>query len=286
MNNEIYGIVSSKKRILVIGDLHGDYDATIKCLYRSGVITKRIKWKGGKTVIVQMGDQIDRGGRGYNIKDENSDLRIINLFAGLHLQAIKVGGGVYSLIGNHELMNVMGNFDYVSPMGISQYGGKINRYKLFKPGGMISRLLSERFIILKIGNWIFVHGGISIKLLKKYSIQNINLLMKKYLLGDIKLEDTTKFKKMFLHQDGFLWNRKMAKNNPNCNKVYKSLAMLGSNFIVIGHTPQDAGINCRCDNKLWRVDTGMSKAFGPNSEERVQILEILNDGGSIRIINL
>ncbi len=233
-----------------------------------------------------MGDQIDRGGRGFNIKDENSDLRIINLFADLHLQAIMVGGGVYSLIGNHELMNVMGNFDYVSPLGISEYGGELNRYNMFKPGGMIARLLSERFIILKIGKWIFVHGGISIKLLKKYSIADINILMKTYLQGNINLENDTKFKRMFLRHDSFLWNRKMAKKNPDCNQIYKSLTMLGSSFIVIGHTPQEEGINCKCNGSLWRVDTGMSKAFGHGSEDKMQILEILNDGENVHIINI
>ena len=284
--NEKYGVLPVKKRIIVIGDLHGDYDATIKCLYKSGIITKDLSWNAGETVVIQMGDQIDRGGRGFNIKDENSDLKIINLFAELHLKAVKFGGGVYSLIGNHELMNVMGNFDYVSPMGINGFGGKLNRYNLFKPGGLISKLLSNRFAILKVGDWIFVHGGINYNLIKKYNIESINFLLQSYLNGNSKLEYTEKFKKLFLHHDGVLWNRKMAKKNPNCNRVYKSLKKMNSKYIVIGHTPQDQGINCKCKNKLWRVDTGMSKAFGPNSEERVQILEILNNGQTVKIHNL
>ena len=286
LHNEEYGVMPVKKRILVIGDLHGDYEATIKCLYKSGIITKDLRWNGGQTVVVQMGDQIDRGGRGYNIKDENSDLKIINLFSELHLEAIKFGGGVYSLIGNHELMNVMGNFDYVSPMGIYGFGGKTNRYNLFRPGGMIAKLLSTRYAILKIGDWIFVHGGIDYNLIKKHSIKFINILLQQFLKGDIRLGETPEFKKLFLHHNGLLWNRRMANNTPNCNKVYKSLKEMDSKYIVIGHTPQNEGINCKCKNKLWRVDTGMSKAFGPNSEERVQILEILNNGQTVKIHNL
>ena len=62
--------------------------------------------------------------------------------------------------------------------------------------------------------------------------------------------------------------------------------------MIIGHTPQyyhhGVGINKTCGSKLWRVDTGSSKAFdmfdkayretGKITEYRKsQVLEILND---------
>ena len=83
------GILSPKMRIIVIGDLHGDYRVTIECLYRAGVITKDLKWNGGETVIVQMGDQIDRVRPSILVndicpdndseicEDEGSDLKIV-----------------------------------------------------------------------------------------------------------------------------------------------------------------------------------------------------------------
>ena len=46
------------------------------------------------------------------------------------------------------------------------------------------------------------------------------------------------------------------------------------NNIVIGHTVQD-NINAKCDNKIWRVDVGISSLFGTNN---TQILEILDNG--------
>ena len=46
--------------------------------------------------------------------------------------------------------------------------------------------------------------------------------------------------------------------------------------MVIGHTVQD-NINSKCDNKLWRVDVGLSGIFGDNG---IEILEILNNGVS------
>ena len=57
--------------------------------------------------------------------------------------------------------------------------------------------------------------------------------------------------------------------------------------MIVGHSPQfmyGKGLNSTCNNKLWRVDVGMSRAFGElnnNDREtlnrRVQVLEIIND---------
>ena len=59
--------------------------------------------------------------------------------------------------------------------------------------------------------------------------------------------------------------------------------------MIIGHTPQlTSGINSKCDDRLWFVDYGSSKAFdvadinvslnNQRSETRnSQVLEILND---------
>jgi hypothetical protein len=57
------------------------------------------------------------------------------------------------------------------------------------------------------------------------------------------------------------------------------------NNMIIGHTPQflnEKGINSTCDNKLWRVDIGMSDAFdvfdrNSDNKRKIQILEIIDD---------
>ena len=72
-----------------------------------------MNWIGGDTVVVQVGDQVDKGG-GEVTNDENSELRIINYLDKLNIEAKKNMGAVYSLLGNHEIMNVFGDFSYVS----------------------------------------------------------------------------------------------------------------------------------------------------------------------------
>ena len=60
------------------------------------------------------------------------------------------------------------------------------------------------------------------------------------------------------------------------NKVSKILNHFDAGGIIVGHTVQESGINSKCDDKVWRVDVGMSKAFG--EMDNLQILEIWDNG--------
>lgn len=285
-NNYPPSILLPVKRIIAIGDLHGDYKATIQSLRKAHLIDQKNKWIGGSTVVVQLGDQLDRGGRGESGQDEDSEFKIMNLFEKLHKQAKQTGGAVYSLLGNHELMNVLGDFSYTSKMGLKHFGGREGRLKQFRPGAKIAiKMAKNRNAILRIGDWIFVHGGITPRLADKYKIVEINNLMRRYLLGDEKLEMDKSFRELFLNNGSLLWTRRYSEEKPDCKTLEKALQCLGAKKMVVGHTPQET-INCKCKNSVWRIDTGMSNAFGKkkSSKERVQVLEILNNGREVNVI--
>lgn len=329
------------ERIIVIGDLHGDWNATINILKKAKVINSKNKWIGGETIVVQLGDQIDRcrkKGSCHKIdatkNDENSDIKILYFFTKLHKQAEKVGGAVYSIIGNHELMNVDGNMSYVSRKNILEFNkikenkdnyifktdsfrnkkvnnlddtnldkGRDNRVKYFSPGNKIANFLAcTRKMILIIGDNLFVHGGLVKKIIKKYSVDNMNEVLGLYLFN--KLNDPDDYNDLLKNESSPLWNRVLGTLNNITRKHYvKSicdsifdgsiqtnvtgkLKSLNINRIFIGHTPQiDKGINkLECNNKeIYYVDIGISDAFSEYRKKNkiYQSIEIKNNNVNI-----
>ena len=93
-------------RIVAVGDLHGDWQAWRAIAHAVGLVDRRGRWRGGRTVLVQLGDIVDRG---------PDSLRIIEHLQQLQRQAPRSGGRVIVLVGNHEAMMMTGDLRYVHP---------------------------------------------------------------------------------------------------------------------------------------------------------------------------
>lgn len=214
-------IIPAQDTIIVFGDIHGDMDVAKEMLVGSGVAKKikkngkdRYIWTGGKTHVVQVGDQIDRcrPGNGMTCRDKGAtdddkhdDINIMELFNDLDRQARMEGGMVISLLGNHELMNAMGHeneklMDYVSYEGVAGFSnidviednednseeiernrqerfedGMKKRIDAFKPGNEHAVMMGcTRYSIVVIGSHIFVHAGVIAKLINKLGITKDN----------------------------------------------------------------------------------------------------------------
>ena len=98
--------------LVAIGDVHGDFDDFVAILQRIGLIDKQNHWKGGKTTFVQLGDLLDRGPKPREVMD---------LMMALEKEAGQAGGRVVSLLGNHEMMNMMGDLRYVTPVNYTSF---------------------------------------------------------------------------------------------------------------------------------------------------------------------
>ncbi len=289
----IPSIIPFARRIIAIGDLHGDLEKIILIFKKAKLIKKFGKswrWIGKDTHVVQIGDQIDYGGRAVGNKDYSKELEVINFLDIMHLKAIKHKGAVISLLGNHELMNVTGNFQYVSNKGVKDFINHNVRQKSFAPGGIIAKhFANTRNVIVKIGKWVFVHAGILPYWAKNYKITDLNNLIKDYLLGKKSINNKL-IQRIVLntHNDSFLWTREYGypSHNNYCNKLNLALKYLNANAMVVGHSIQN-NIKSACNNKLWLIDVGISKCFKGVGANRIQVLEIIhNQNGSVKTIKV
>lgn len=271
-------IMPMVRRLIVIGDIHGDMKLFKDLLRIAGVIgtnkNGQIIWIGGDTHVVQVGDQIDRcrpfgnvtcEHQSATINDEASDIEIMKLANILDEQAKKVGGSFVSLLGNHEIMNSMGVMAYVSYLGRKQFetykdpknpsltfnDGTEARIHAFTPGNDIAVMMGcTRLPAVIIGTHLFVHAGIvnglidQLGLNKMDDLETINIAIRMWLLGLLKkkyIKQIIKGTKYSMFWTRILGNipPNVSLNNPECiNHIGRVLKLFKVGSIVIGHTPQ------------------------------------------------
>ncbi len=96
---------SDVQRVVAISDPHGAYDALLGTLKNAAVIDDNRQWIGGQTHLVITGDLLDRGA---------DSRKIMDLVMALESQAPESGGMVHLTLGNHEVMNLVGDLRYVA----------------------------------------------------------------------------------------------------------------------------------------------------------------------------
>ena len=87
-------------RIVAIGDIHGEYEGFKRILQAAGLADANGRWTGGRTQLIQTGDYTDRG---------TGTRAVLDLLMTLEQQARRDGGRAFALLGNHEVMNLIGD---------------------------------------------------------------------------------------------------------------------------------------------------------------------------------
>ena len=100
------------ERLVAVGDVHGDFDDFCLILKRAGLFNEQNHWMGATTTMVQTGDVIDRGPKSREAMD---------LLMRLEKEATDAGGRVVPLLGNHEVMNIIGDLRYVPAEGYGEF---------------------------------------------------------------------------------------------------------------------------------------------------------------------
>ena len=143
--------VTAPGRVVALGDVHGDIGQARRALSIAGVLGEggdavNPEWVGGNTVVVQVGDVLDRG---------DDEIAILILLQKLHKQAEKEGGAVYILNGNHEVLNVSGDFRYVT-QGAFQESMRFGEHLVNLYPLNCHKLMFLKFFYLEAYNYLFV----------------------------------------------------------------------------------------------------------------------------------
>ena len=267
----------------------------------AGLIDDRDRWIGGKTVVVQVGDILDRG---------DQEIEIFYWLERLQREAAAAGGALHVLNGNHETMNVAQHFRYVTPggyaafrqwaethaleaalkgkcgchtpdyndlrkaMGLRGGDGLAARSAALEPGGPVAtRFIAPHPVVLQIGSTLFVHGGLLPKHVE-YGLDRMNRETREWVLhGPISAKP-----KFLSGREAVVWARTYSLEDAercDCKTLEETLrGVPGAARVVVGHTIQSTGINSACGERVYRIDVGLSKGCGDGEPE---VLEIVRD---------
>jgi hypothetical protein len=298
---------SQAQRIVAVGDLHCDYQAWLQIARAAGLIDANGHWAGGKTVLVQLGDVTDRG---------SYSLKIIRSLQQLQQEAPRAGGSVVVVLGNHEAMNLLGDYRYTTPGEYSAFVddrsvarrervymanraqleaaaratnpkalpsevreqwlartplGWVEHRLAWSPSGELGKWAAKNPAVVRIGDTLFVHGGLS----AEYSKIPIDEINRRVAAAIAVGEDDTR--SILNDPLGPLWYRGLVGRDPDAeaaraaaprpapgfsDELNTVLGNYGAKRLVIGHTPSLTGIAITHGGQLIRIDTGISRFYG------------------------
>lgn len=253
----------SSQRLVAIADVHGAYQEFLGILRRMGLIDASLKWAGGSTVLVQLGDVPDRG---------PETRKALELLMELEREAPAQGGRLVPLLGNHEVMQMMGDTRYTSPADFLSFAteqservrddayqdyrkfiaenrrvrevpddeaahqewlarhplGFFEQRDAYAPDGVYGRWLRTHDAIAQLGDGLFMHAGLDPELHFR-SIEDLNRKIR---------SEITDFDKLWqaLVQEKIIWRYMTLEEAFNQAKLRYEAAQSG-----LPVTPSDAG---------------------------------------------
>jgi len=255
---------SSPQRIVVIADVHGAYQEFLGILRRMGLIDANLKWTGGSTVLVQVGDVPDRG---------PETRKALDLLMELEREAPAQGGRLVLLLGNHEVMQMMGDTRYTTPSDFLSFAteqservrddayqeyrkfiaanqrvrevpddeaahqqwlarhplGFFEQRNAYAPDGLYGRWLRTHDAVAQLGDVLFMHAGLDPELHFR-SIEDLNRKIR---------SEISDFDKVWqaLEEEKIIWRYMTLEEASNQAKLRYEAAQSGSPITPAGAEP-------------------------------------------------
>jgi 3',5'-cyclic AMP phosphodiesterase CpdA len=178
---------ATDERVIAFGDVHGAYTELVQVLKAANVVDADLRWSAGAAHVVSLGDLLDRGAETRSVLD---------LMLRLEGEAEAAGGKLHVVLGNHELMTLLGDWRYVARGDYASFAadesdanraaayaafaavaggdsdanrstfessfprGYFARQAAFAPTGRYGAWLLERPALIVVNDTAYVHGGL------------------------------------------------------------------------------------------------------------------------------
>ncbi|KAJ6806536.1 shewanella-like protein phosphatase 1 [Iris pallida] len=272
------------RRIVAVGDLHGDLTQTRCALKIAGVLSTdgQDLWIGGETV-----------NGNHETMNVEGDFRYVD--PGAFDECVDFLDYLEEYEDNWEdafvqWISVAERWKKERKMSQSHWGpwnivkrqkGVVARSSLFGPGGPLACELAQHGVVLKVDDWVFCHGGL-LPHHVAYGIERMNREVAYWMQGFDEDNDTPEIPFIATRgYDSVVWNRLYSSGSADeCQNwqissiAEKTLQALGAKGMVVGHTPQANGVNCKHDDRIWCIDVGMSNGV---LNSRPEVLEIVDN---------
>ena len=286
--------IRTDERVVAVGDVHGAYDAFVAILKAAGILDARERWAGGRAVLVQTGDVLDRGA---------DSRKAMDLLRRLERDAARAGGRVIPLLGNHEFMRLIGDWRYVSAGELQAFRrgdsedvreamyqralaatkaraaaaqqtldeadyrkrflaeiplGFLEMRQAFDVQGDYGPWIRSRPVMAMVNGIAFLHGGAS-PAVAPLGCEGVNAAVTKE-MASLPVEPATLPTLLATREDGPLWYRGLSQESEAAFEpaLTAILQQLGARAIVVGHTPVLPGrIAPRFGGRVIQIDAGM-----------------------------
>ena len=295
-------------RIVAVGDLHGDYGAWIDIARAAGLIDPANRWSGGSTILVQLGDVTDRGPDSLKIIRSLQQLQGEAPQAGGRVVVLLGNHEAMNLLGdlryttpaefaafadersparrervymaNRKALETAARAanPRVRPSEVRQEWlaktplGWVEHRAAWSPAGELGRWAAANPAVVKVGDSLFVHGGLS----ADYARSTLDEINRRARTAMAAADDSPA---SILHDPlGPLWYRGLVSRDPRVDAAAAAvaakprlsledelaavLAATGTRRMVVGHTPSLRGVIITNGGRLIRIDTGNTRSYG------------------------
>ena len=243
--------VSAYTQVMALSDNHGMYDNTLRLLQSARLIDTAGNWNGGKTLLLVVGDLIDKGPK---------SLEILDLYIRLNAQAPAQGGRVVCLLGNHEAEFLADpDNSKAVPLRDEMQAQNVPLPLIAQATGPRGKFLRAMPLAARVGGkWLFCHAGWPPDTGWDAFVQRARVVLQAGDYANPLLSDP----------NGILEKRKWWDDAGQVAALESRLDKDGLYGVVFGHQPLafgiagDVGPISKEDHRLVKIDSGMAPDAG------------------------